>query len=348
LAIEAERNRPPLEIIKGEGNLGSADFGEERRCSFTLRNNTREPIKLELGEKSCSCAGVRLETIELAAGQNTDISLLWTPKAEAVEASTVRLWAEVHASCLAKPLRLEATGKLEPRVQLAFPRGPLDFGRFSSDDLANPGRTLILEVFSKHSPFQLQSAQSSLAGILVIEPAVPLPADRILALGAKGGYRVAVKPTEQVPNGGFQGNLQIKTDLNNHPLSVPFQGTFETSSISLSHDRINLPPRLALKQGYHIPPLVLTVRYGACQSCKLHSITPAFLQVSVRQLDIKTWRVDVRLPPSVAQIRDKLSDEEWRHLQAFGFDSGEIILQLDHADIKQISIPVSGCLLEFE
>lgn len=348
LAIEAERNRRPLEIIRGEGNLGSADFGEERSCSFTLRNNTQGPVKLELGEKSCSCAGIRLETTELAPGHTTDISVLWTPKADASEASPVRLWAELRADRLAKPIRLEATGKLEPRIQLAFPRGPLDFGKFSYDDLANPARTLVLEIFSKRSPFQIQSVQSSLPGMQVIEPAEPLAGDRILALGAKDGYRVAVKPTEALPYGEFSGSVKIITNLNDHPLLVPFSGHFETSSISLSQEQINLPPRLALKQGYRIQPVILTVRYGACKSCEVRSVTPAFLKVVVSQQNAKTWRVDVHLPATIEEIKAKLSDEEWRQLQAFGFNSGEVILHLDHPDVKQVSIPISGCVLQFE
>jgi hypothetical protein len=348
LAIGAKPNTPPLEIIKGDGNFGGADFGEERSCSFALRNNTQETMKLELGEKSCSCAGVRLQTTELAAGQTTEISLLWTPKAEALEPGIVRLWAELKADHLSKPIRLEATGKLEPKVQLAFPRGPLDFGKFSYDDLLNPARTLVIEIFSKHAPFQLQSVQSSLAGMQIIEPVGPLAADRILVLGAKAGYRIGVKPTAQTPHGEFNGNVRIKTNLNDRSLNVPFNGTFETSSISLSQERINLPPRIALKQGYRVPPIVVTVRYGTCKSCEVRTVSPNFLQVSVTQQSAKTWRVDVRLPATAQEIRSKLSEEEWRQLQAFGFDSGEITLQLDHPDVKQINIPISGCLLQLE
>jgi hypothetical protein len=159
---------------------------------------------------------------------------------------------------------------------------------------------------------------------------------------------VAVKPTEQLPHGEFSGSVRIKTSLNDHPLTVPFHGTFETSSISLSQERINLPPRLALKQGYHIPPMILTVRYGTCKTCEVRSVSPAFLQVSVSQQDAKTWRLQVHLPATIDEIRSKLSDKEWRQLQAFGYESGEIILRLDHPDVKQVSIPISGCLLEFE
>src|SRR4051812_44753336 len=52
--------RPALELISGDGNLGTADFGDQRTCTYRIRNNMQQSIALKLLDKSCTCTGVQL------------------------------------------------------------------------------------------------------------------------------------------------------------------------------------------------------------------------------------------------------------------------------------------------
>ncbi len=354
LAIGSERieqlrsgARTTLELLSGNGQLGGADFGDRKSCTFTVRNNSSKLLLLSIGEKSCSCAGVRLEPAELGPGQTTNITLLWSPQAEALETTTVRLWADLQDQLGQHKLRLEATGQLEPKVLVNFPRGSLDFGKLDLSELTNPAKHLIVEVYSRQQTFSIKSVQLTLPGMEMCSAYEPLGSDRLAQLEAHGGYRIVLRPTERLPAGRFQGQLLIGTSLRAQPLALDYHGNLETGSISLSHDRIDLPPRLQVRQGYRIPPITLTMRQGKCDRCEIQSIAPAFLQVKLTKTSEKTWRLEMNIPNSPEELRKHYTDAQWQQLRDFGFEAGHVTLQLDHPEIKSISIPISGSMLQF-
>jgi hypothetical protein len=140
----------------------------------------------------------------------------------------------------------------------------------------------------------------------------------------------------------------VKTNLLEHPLELPFQGTLETSAIGLSRDRIELPPRINVRQGYRIAPILVTVRHGACTRCEVLEVKPEFLHAKVTRQSETTWRLEVQLPAGESDVRNWISADAWRHLQAFGFEEGQITLSLDHAEVKQLVIPITGSHFQFE
>ncbi|MFT3879486.1 MAG: DUF1573 domain-containing protein [Gemmatales bacterium] len=126
--------RPALELVTGDGNLGTADFGDQRTVTYRIRNNMQQPIALKLLDKSCTCTGVQLPEAPIAPGQEGVVTMNWSPKVDALERKTIRLWAKVGDAAREERLVLEANGTIEPKVMVAFPRGPLDFGKLTPAD----------------------------------------------------------------------------------------------------------------------------------------------------------------------------------------------------------------------
>lgn len=344
LAIQSPR--VPLEIVAGDGQLGTADFGEVRSCLFKLRNNTLKPVTLQVVDKSCTCAGIELPTQPVEPGQEANVTVRWSPKVEVLESSMARLWAEISTGDEQK-VRLEATGTIEPTLLVAFPRGPLDLGKLSLIDLNQPQHQLVVEVYSKRDAFPVPTAQLNTAGLELVS-VVPLSADRISSLQAKAGYRITLKPNKQLPHGSLQAQLRVETSLKKTPLLLPVIGHFDTSAISLSQERLQLPPQLSLQKGYRLPAVTITVRYGACTSCEIAGITPPLFDAKLTPVNSTTWKLELALIQDQAKLQQRFTPDAWQQLLNFGFEQGSITLKLNHPDIKTLTIPFTGCQLRNE
>jgi hypothetical protein len=338
-------NRSTLEVVAGDGQLGTADFGEQRQCTYTLRNNSAQGMRLRVTDKSCSCSGAKLEPEVIGPGQTCLVTLLWTPKVEVLETSTTRMWTEIRDQDGSGVVRLEGNGTLEPKVRFAFPRGPLDFGRLDLAELNNPARTLVVEAYSVRENFQMKRLSAVPDGVQVVDNPEPMTADRLTQLQARTGYRITLKPTRGLPTGQFLGHLHVETSLSPVTLMVPLSGAFETGVISLSSERVEFPPRLDLRQGYRVPPLTLTVRQGTCSSCEVVALTPPLFQHKVTKLNEKTWRIELNLPPGLSGEQTNLAQSRWNDLLSFGFEHGLVTLKLDHPEVKTVQIPISGAQL---
>ncbi|MBL8823424.1 MAG: DUF1573 domain-containing protein [Planctomycetia bacterium] len=334
----------PLELVAGDGNLGSTDFGEEKTCSFKLKNNLAKAITLELKNKSCTCASVNISPSVLEPQQECTVTLLWTPRTEVLESSTFRIWAEIGDSDNKNQLRLEATGTLDPLLMVAFPRGPFAWGKLSLGDLDKEAVQLVAEVFSRKDNFKTSEVKFQSPGLEVVS-ITPLPAERLQDLKAKGGYRITVKPTKALSHGEFQQELVVLTSLRDKPLLIPTTGIYDTSSISLSAEKISLPPRLSVLHGYRVAPIQLTVRFGEARSCELIDISPKLFQGKVTKVNDKTWKIELSLIQDAALLKQRFSPNEWKKLCNYGFDLGHIQLKLDHPEVKMLTIPMTGSML---
>lgn len=333
-----------IELIQGTGDLGNADFGDTRQARFRLRNNAKTAVQLRVTDKSCTCAAVHIAEPNLAAGAETDVVLSWTPKVEVLQTSQVRIWAEVEDVQSQYRQRFEATGNIEPLIIVAYPRGPLDFGKLSPADLEQPTSQRVIELYSRQTAFASPQSTINTPGLEIISTEA-MPEDRLNALQAKSGYRLVVRPTKKLSHGAFQADLQVKIDAKKQPLLIPLTGEFDTSTISLSQPRWVLPPKLSLKKGYKLPAITLTVRFGTCNKCEVQTITPPLFTSKVQQTTDKTWRIELQLNTDVAALQKQFSPEAWKTLMEQGFEQGSVVIKLNHTDVPNITIPMNGSQL---
>jgi hypothetical protein len=331
-----------IDLIAGEGDLGNADFGETRQATFRLKNLASTNAKLRITDKSCTCAGIHIADPDLAVGKETDIVLSWTPKVEVLESSQARIWAEIIEEKSGHRLRLEATGNIDPLLHVSFPRGPLDFGKLAPADLDTATR--VIEVFCKQTGFEQPVTKLNQPG-LELASTEPLTQDRLTELQAKAGYRLTVRPTKKLSHGAFQTELTLSTSIKKMPLLIPITGEFDTSTISLSQSRWQLPPKLSLKQGYKLPAITLDVRFGTCTACEVQSIQPSIFEGKVTKVSDKSWKIELQLINDEAALQKKMSAEALQTLMEQGFEQGMLTLKLNHPEVPSISIPIGGTQL---
>lgn len=333
-----------IQLIQGTGDLGNADFGDTRQARFRLKNNAKTAVQLRVTDKSCTCAAVHVEEPYLAPDAETDVVLSWTPKVEALESTQIRLWAEIEEVQSQYRLRFEATGNIEPLITVAYPRGPLDFGKLSPADLDQTASQRVIEFYSRQTAFASPHSIINNPGLEVLSVDA-MPEDRLLALKAKAGYRLVVRPTKKLSHGAFQAELQVKVDVKKQPLLIPLTGEFDTSTISLSQPRWQLPPKLSLKKGYKLPAITLTVRFGICTQCEVQTITPPLFTSKVQQTTNKTWRIELQLNTDVAALQKQFTPEAWKTLMEQGFEQGSVVIKLNHPEVPSITIPMNGSQL---
>jgi len=339
--------RMPLELVSSDGKLGTADFGDSRSCEFRIRNNQTEPVTLKLIDKSCTCTGVQLPDAPIEPGREAKVILNWSPKVEKLERSSIRLWAKVGDPGQMERVILEATGNIEPKVMVGFPRGPLDFGKLALADLAQDRNNLVVEVYSQQTSFPVPVSKVNTPGIEVVQTE-PLTSDRLTTLAAGSGYRLTLRPTRQLPHGAFVAQLAVQTALKPNPLVMDVSGSLETSIVSLSPDKVQLPPRLSLQTGYRVPALTMTIRYGECKSCEIVDVSPKLFDGRVVKVDDKTWRIELSMSKESSALQQRFTPGAWEQLMKFGFEQGSIILKLDHPEVKSLTIPIAGAELSRE
>jgi hypothetical protein len=332
-----------LTIVAGDGLLGSGDYGESRQCTFVIRHQLPDSIRLQVVEKSCTCAGVKLTDQLIAPGKETTVTLSWVPKVEPIDTTQVRLWADLADDTGKHRLRLEATGTLEPKVQFAFPRGPLDWGKFSVAELTQPSLERVVEVFSKTESLPQPAITFSQPGMKMttIERLAP---DRLAALNAKFGYRITVKPLGNLAHGPLAMDMLVKFPSRNLPIKLLLAGQLESSAVSVNVDKIVLPPRLSLQAGYKVPQVILTPRFGTVSHCEVVSVQPPVFDAKVTKVE-NAWRLDLYLIKNAGQLQQAMSPEQWQSITEQGFETGSITLKLDHPDVKTLTIPMGGSLV---
>lgn len=335
----------PLGLVSGSGLLGSADFGELRSSTYRVRNNSSQSITLKVIDKSCSCAGVQLPETTVAPGKEAEIILHWLPKADVLESTTVRIWADIGDSANNMKIRLEATGTIEPKIQVSFPRGSLDFGKLTLVELEQSRR--VVEVYSQQSAFPSPECQCNLTGLEILQVET-LPSDRLTNLQAKAGYRIVLRPTKMLPHGEFHAQLSVLTSLKKQPIMLDITGHLLTSVVSLNQEKIQLPPRLSLQTGYRVPSLTVNVRYGLCKNIVVESVTPDLFDTRVQKINESTWRIELSLCRDAGKLQSRFPPDQWQHLLRFGFDQGLITLKLDHPDLRIVTIPFNGSELIVE
>lgn len=79
---------PKLEIVGGnEFRFGTMQHGDSMSHAFVFRNVGDRPLTLDLGGSTCKCTVGRLKSSVLKPGEETDVTLTWTPIAAAQEFS---------------------------------------------------------------------------------------------------------------------------------------------------------------------------------------------------------------------------------------------------------------------
>ena len=334
----------------GTGSFGVADYGEEKTCTFRVRNGTRQAVTLVVTEKSCECAGVQMTPDRLGPSDEADVVVSWIPKIDQEVDRDVRVRATVAAKENRRwRLVLEARGRIDPALRLNLPRGELDFGRLSLADLKR-GKSLAIEVYTqkdRHRGFTIEASSSSRG--LQLSPPKRLDRDRLEALMAVDGYRITITCRDGLPLGRFRETVRLRSSVYpDRDLNVTVFGWLESGAVSVRPEVVNLPERIPIDKGYRCPAVEVTLRGEPDRTLKLVRYRPRFLQVQVAPVQGKknTWRITVAIPAGEEALRRHVSAKEWEQYLSYGFTDGELVFETNHSLVPVLRIPVPSAQFE--
>lgn len=105
------KGTPKLEIVGGRNfNFGTMQHGDSMSHSFVFRNVGDGPLDLEMGHSTCKCTVGELDSSVLQPGQETEVTLTWTPTAEEQHFAQT---ATIHTNAPGSPeVQLEVEGQV--------------------------------------------------------------------------------------------------------------------------------------------------------------------------------------------------------------------------------------------
>jgi hypothetical protein len=340
-----------LVVVRGSGDLGTADYGEKRSTSFTIKNQTRKTVNLQVIHKSCECSALEVKPMELPAGDSAIVTMDWQPKFHPTE-------TKMHVDLLRAVIRakedprlevtLEARGRIVPALQVSLPRGRLNFDRLELADLKTGKKELAAVIFTtdaKHKGFTLE-ARSSTPGIKLVPPQpVRLDAAEMSQLGAVDGYRLNIRCAEGLPVGSFNELVRVKSSIyGNHELDLPVEGYVDAGAVSTNPPlaSVHLPEKIDLATGYRCTPITLTLNFEPGRMLAVESVEPAFLQVTTKKVMDNVWQINVEVPAGEAAIRKGLPAKQAEEFLVTGWDRGAITFKTDHSLVPVLKIPVDA------
>lgn len=106
---------PKLEVVGGpQFDFGTMQHGDTMSHTFVFRNVGDSPLNLEMGRSTCKCTVGKLISSVLKPGEETDVTLTWTPETESPHFGQA---ATIHTNAPDAP---EVQLKVEGRVAGSF------------------------------------------------------------------------------------------------------------------------------------------------------------------------------------------------------------------------------------
>lgn len=332
-------------IVKNSpGDMGKADFGESKKVTLKVLNNSGKKLTLELAKKACACSTVKIDPVDVESAAEASITFDWSPKPGGSEPGKTRLWADVTDSKGEYTVRVEAEGELEPAIRLNLPRGGTDLPPLSLENIQDPLRAFIAEVYTTdeaHKDFTINKLQVA-EGWTITNEKEPLPKDRLAELKAIQGYRVTLQPTKNLPTGTFISPVSITTQGPERKLELQLRGSLENGAVSLSSPGVILPISQKVGQRFDVPALTIKIRYGQFNRMEIKSIDPGFLDAKLVPDKDNAWKLSVSIPENLEPWRKKVGENIWQNAITYGVEPGSIVISTDHPDIPFISIHVSS------
>ncbi|MBV8487912.1 MAG: DUF1573 domain-containing protein [Planctomycetaceae bacterium] len=292
---------------------------------WTLRNVGNGDLDSWLGSSTCSCTVPKLksegtrETVK--PGGATEIEVEWSTKDHVGEfAKSVTIGTNDPNR---PELRFSIHGEVHsPIVILPIPQdGVISLGDISTDEI----KRMTLAVFSPDRPeLKLTNLSSSKPEIISLkhQPMSPAELDQ---LKIKAGYRVNIEIKPGASLGTFREEMTIETDHPDQPqLQLVLAGT--------TSGPIGVVPSIlrfvTTGRGTGSGQVLLLARGGRSTRITVAS-KPANLEVGIQPNETATLKGRYRLTATVLPQTPP------------GIIEGEIILETDYPNVRELKIPVS-------
>jgi len=203
---------PRVEIDRAEFDFGRMDVNAEGEHAFTFTNVGDAPLKLEVGDTSCSCTLGQIDDDHLAPGESTPVIVRWHANAGA---GPYRQTATVHTNDPQRP-RVVLTVTGEMIEALSADPSSLVFSRVAAGEPAVAETRLESTVSDDLEIVGHQMLNHRTAEFFEVETA-SIPAAELDSPATQSVVRVRVKVKPGLPLGRFQQTIELQTNLPEAP-----------------------------------------------------------------------------------------------------------------------------------
>jgi hypothetical protein len=332
--ISPEGPYPKAVAAETSYNFGSMARDEERKHSFTIKNEGEAKLLLAKGGTTCKCTIAELPKRELAPGESVDVVIAWTPRdLEKNFRKEARIRTNDPNST---EIRLLVSGQVVQEFNVS-PSNEWTFGNVGEGATAEVVSTITTALVDK---FQVREIESTHP--LLSSAAAPLSEEKLKLLGAKAGYEFKSKLAPGISVGPFTQRLKIKTDLpGDKVIDIPVTA-FRAGPLrflparggvwSSEELKLNLG-RFAAADGKTVTvPLFVQ---GLKEDFKITQVTadPTFLEVTMtgdetEDLSRRAYQLKFRFPPKSPPTTRPLTSP------------GRVVLKTNHPDAAEIVIDV--------
>jgi hypothetical protein len=184
--------------------FGSMALNEEKKHTFSIKNEGQGPLVLEVGPSSCKCTVGTLSKKKVMPGESVDVELTWRGKELQTNfAQYATIWTSDPD---APDIQFKVYGKVVEKY-VVIPQKDWHAGHVTD---VQEGVTTG-QVASMIDAFKVTSIDSANPHVKVTF--APLDVMALMSLRGKAGYEFTVKVDRDMPVGTFRVPLRIHTTL---------------------------------------------------------------------------------------------------------------------------------------
>ncbi len=184
--------------------FGAMALNEEKKHTFSIKNEGRGPLDLEVGPSSCKCTVGSLSKKKVMPGESVDVELTWRGKE--VQTNFAQ-WATIWTSDPDAPdIQFKVYGKVVEKY-VVVPEKAWHAGHVTD---VQEG-VVTGQIASMVDKFKVTSVDSGSPHVKVTY--TPLDLMTLMSLKGKAGYEFTVKVDRDIPMGTFRVPLRIHTTL---------------------------------------------------------------------------------------------------------------------------------------
>ncbi len=332
---------PKIDVPEDTYDFGRIESNSVVRHEFTVRNVGTAPLRISIGDSTCRCTVLNLDSAEIPPGESKPVTLEFNGK-DYFGPVTQR------ATILTNdPTRPQVTFTIKADVVKSIRVVPSEIV-FSRVVKMQPAMGEAKIYVFRDQPVQVKGIElankDENAEFIDLDIQPLAPDELTVEPGAKSGYRVTVRLKPGLPLGPIQQKIRVLTDQKDMPeLEIPLAGRVESdvnitgvgwdSSRGMLHlGRINRSSGAERRVMLRLTPLV-----GENLKVEVDRTIPDFLQVTIEEpryveASLSLFvPITIRVPPGAGPAN------------YFGLDeahAGKVILKTNHPDAPEVKILV--------
>lgn len=337
----ATEPQPKIEVLEDTFDFGRIESDSVVRHEFTIRNVGTAPLRVSVGDSSCRCTVLNLDSAEITPGESRPVALEFNGK-DYFGPVTQR--ATILTNDPKQP-QVTFTIKADVVKSIRVVPSEIVFSRVVKMQPA-VGEAKIY-VF-RDQPIQVRGIElahkDDSAQFIDLDYHALSPEDLKVEPGAKAGYRVTVRLKPGLPLGPIQQKIRVLTDQKDMPeIEIALAGRVESdvNIVGVGWDntrgilhlgRINRNTGAERRVMLRLTPLV-----GESLKVEVERTVPDFLQVIIedpRNVEASSSLfvpLTVRVPPGTGPANYFGSEEA---------QLGKVILETNHPDAPEVKILV--------